>query len=193
MAFSLDQRRHAFTFDEYLSIADKSATRLELWEGTILDMSGGSPRHSAICANLVRALGQSLRGKPCRVYDANLRVRSLAADRVTYADAAVVCGPLEIDPDDATKQTVLNPTVLFEVLSPSTERDHRGAKLDAYKAIPSVRAVVLVAQDRVEVALHERGADGAWSASSLTEGAVELTSTGSTLVLGELYEDLPPA
>ena len=82
---------------------------------------------------------------------ANLRVRSIAARRSTDADASVVCGPLELDPSDATRQTVLNPTVLIEVQRPSTESDDRGPKLDCYKLISSVQAVLLVAQDENRV------------------------------------------
>ena len=104
------ERQHVFSFEEYAAIAGKSPARIEFWDGAILDMSGGSPRHSAICSNLMRILGGQLRGAPRRVFDANLRVRSIAGRRSTYADATVVCGPLELDPSDATRQTVLNPT-----------------------------------------------------------------------------------
>jgi Uma2 family endonuclease len=112
------ERQHVFSFEEYAAIADKSSVRIEFWDGAILDMSGGSPRHSAICSNIVRILGEQLRGAPCRVFDANLRVRSTTGHRSTYADATVVRGPLEIDPGDPTRQTVLNPTVLIQVQRP---------------------------------------------------------------------------
>ncbi|MBN1605189.1 MAG: Uma2 family endonuclease [Polyangiaceae bacterium] len=91
----------------------------------------GSPRHSAICSNIARILGTQLRGAPRRVCDANLRVRSVAADRSTYADATVVCGALELDPADRTQQTVLDPTVLIEVLSPSVLSFSRAPGLPA--------------------------------------------------------------
>ncbi len=191
MAFSIDERRHSFTFEEYLAIAERSQTRLEYWEGVVFDMSGGSPRHSAICANLLRLLGNQLRATPCRAYDANLRVRAVAANRATYADATVVCGDLELDPADKTKQTVLNPSVVVEVLSPSTERDDRGSKLDCYKTIASLQAVLLVAQDCVELTLHERQPDGLWSERTLREGTVELRSVGCSVEIAQIYEDLP--
>ena len=89
----------------------------------------------------------------------DLRVRSLLTNRATYADVTV-CGPLEVDPADKTKQTVLNPAVLIEVSSPSTAGDDRGPKLDCYRTIASVQAVVIVAQDRPEVIVHERRPDG---------------------------------
>lgn len=114
MAVPIAERRHVFSFEEYAGVAERSPTRIEHWEGAILDMSGGSPRHSAICRNVSRVLGAQLRGAPCRVFDANLRVRSIAANRATYADVTVVGGPLELDPADKTRQTVLNPSILIE-------------------------------------------------------------------------------
>jgi Uma2 family endonuclease len=193
MVAFVHDRRHDFSFEEYAEIAERSSTRIEWWEGAILDMSGGSPRHSAICHNIGRILGTQLRGGSCRAFDANLRVRSLAANRATYADVTIVCGPLEIDPADKTKQTVLNPTVLIEVQSPTTASDDHGPKLDAYKLIASVRAVILVAQDRAEVIVHERRADGSWRQAIHNEGKVEIPAAGCQLPLAEIYEDLPEA
>lgn len=187
------ERQHLFSFEDYATIAEQSARRVEFWEGAILDRSGGSPRHSAICNNLARILGSQLRGKPCRAFDANLRVRSIAANRATYADLTVVCGGLEIDPADKTRQTVLNPMVLIEVLSPSTESDDRGPKLDGYKLIGSVNAIVLVAQDQVHLVVHTRQADGSWLRTSHDAGVLELPAIGCHLPVAEIYEALPEA
>jgi Uma2 family endonuclease len=191
MVFSFDERRHVFSFEDYVDIAERSELRVEYWEGVIFDMSGGSPRHSAICRNILRAIANQLRGKTCSAFESNLRVRSLPANRATYADVTVVCGPLKIDPADRTKQTVLNPTVLIEVLSPSTESDDRGPKLDGYKLIASVQAVVLVAQDRPDVQVHTRRGDGSWAQARHGDGAVVLDAIGCRLLLDEIYEDLP--
>jgi len=185
------ERRHSFSFEEYVEVAELSEQRVEFWDGAILDMTGGSPRHSAICSNIARLLGVQLRGKPCRPFDSNLRVRSLRANRSTYADVTVVCGPLEIDPTDKTRQTVLNPSVLIEVLSPSTETDDRGAKLSSYKLIESVRAIVLVPPTGTEVILHTRGSDEAWPVTTHASGSVRLTAIDCELPLDEIYEDLP--
>jgi Uma2 family endonuclease len=191
MVVSAPERRHLFSFEEYADVAELSPNRIEFWEGTILDMSGGSPRHSAICSNILRILGTQLRGATCRAFDANLRVRSIAANRATYADVTVVCGALELDPADRTRQTVLNPSVLIEVQSPSTESDDRGPKLDAYKLIASVRAVLLVAQDRMHVTLHERQPDGSWAEAVHQGGAIVVAELGCRLPMTEIYEDLP--
>jgi Uma2 family endonuclease len=191
MVFAPTERGHVFSFDEYVEIADRSPNRVELWEGFILDMTGGTPRHSAICSNIGGILRNQLRGKPCRVFDANLRVRSLLANRTTYADVTVVCGDLELDPADRTRQTVLNPTVLIEGLSKSTASDDRGPKLDVYKTIASVQAVVLVAQNEPLVIVHERRADGSWAQASHAAGVVALPAIACSLPLAEVYEELP--
>ena len=102
-----------------------------------------------------------------------------------------MCGPLELDPSDKTRETVLNPTVLTEVLSPSTEGDDRGPKLDCYKLIASVTCVVLVTQDKPEVTLHEKRADGSWLTQTLENGTVLLRAVATELPLSEIYENLP--
>jgi Uma2 family endonuclease len=191
MVASAPERWHRFSFEEYAEVAALSPSRIEFWEGVVLDMSGGSPRHSAICSNILRIFGTQLRGKPCRAFDANLRVRSIAANRATYADVTIVCGALELDPADKSRQTVLNPSVLIEVQSPSTESDDRGPKLDAYKLIASVRAVLLVAQDSSQITLHERRPDGSWTVATHGAGTIDVLAVGCQLPVSEVYEDLP--
>jgi Uma2 family endonuclease len=105
----------------------------------------------------------------------------------------VVCGALELDPADKTGQTVLNPAVLIEVQSPSTESDDRGPKLDGYKLIGSVRAIVLVAQDEDDITVHERRPDSAWAEARYEEGVVELAAIGCKPSVAEVYEELPDA
>jgi Uma2 family endonuclease len=184
-------REHLFTFEEYVRIAEHSPTRLEFWDGVVLDMAGGTPRHSAICNNVGRILGSQLRGSACRAYDANLKVRSIVVNRATFADVTVVCGPLQLDPADRSGQTVLNPSILIEVHSPSTEADDCGPKLDCYKTIAGVKAVVLVSQDVRQITVHERQPDGRWSERNHAEGIVELQAVGAVLPMEEVYEDLP--
>jgi Uma2 family endonuclease len=98
-----------------------------------------------------------------------------------------------LDPADKAGQTVLNPSVLIEVQSPSTESDDRGPKLDAYKLIASVRAVLLVAQGRVHISMHERQPDGSWAQATHEGGTIDVTAIGCSLPLAEIYEDLPDA
>jgi Uma2 family endonuclease len=191
MAPSVAERLHSFSFAEYAEVAAHSPNRVEHWEGAILDMSGGSPRHSALCNNLGGILRAQLRGGSCRSFDSNLRVRSIAGNRATYADVTVVCGALELDPADRTGQTVLNPTVLVEVQSPSTETDDHGPKLDCYKTITSVQAIILVAQDTIHVTVHTKQMDGSFLRTAYESGVIELAAIGCRLSVAEIYEDLP--
>lgn len=115
------------------------------------------------------------------------------AKRATYADVTVVCGPLELDPLARTRQTVLNPSVLFEVLSPTTHRDDQGPQLESYRLIPSVQAVVLIAQDKPEISAHCRQPDGSWAAQTLVDGQLDLPAIHCQLVLAEVHEALPEA
>jgi Uma2 family endonuclease len=117
-------------------------------------------------------------------------VRVLATGRSTYPDATVVCGPIEGDPGDPSGATITNPTLLVEVLSPSTEEDDRGDKWRDYQQIPSLREYVLVSQKEQRVERYRRLASGSWQYDEVTAGALEL-STGAVLDLAMLYDGLP--
>jgi Uma2 family endonuclease len=120
---------HRFTFDEYVRLEEDSDIKHEFLEGRVWAMSGGTPAHAAIAANVTILLGNALRGKAYQAYSSDLRVRAQATGLGTYPDVTVVCGHLELDPEDPKKHTVTNPQVLVEVLSPSTEDYDRGEKL----------------------------------------------------------------
>ena len=127
-----------------------------------------------------------MEGKPCRVYGSDLRVRVLSTGLTTYPDASVVCGPLERDPEG--KNTVLNPTLVVEVLSPSTADYDRGEKREHYQQIPSLREIVLVAQDQRLIEVYRRGNDG-WSHHQAGPGeAIVLDSIPCRLDVDTLYD-----
>jgi Uma2 family endonuclease len=181
---------HRFTFQEYLQIEADSGIKHEFVAGHVLAMSGGSPDHAGITANIVRLLGNRLEGKPCRVFSPDLRVRVLATGFASYADATGICGVLELDPEDPKRHTAVNPKVLIEVLSPSTEDYDRGEKLGHYKRIPSLDEVVLVAFNRREVETVRRESDGSWSRHIAGDGeAVQLLSLACELPVAEIYRD----
>jgi Uma2 family endonuclease len=152
-------------------------------------MSGGSARHSLITANVIGELGNRLKGKPCRVYDSNLRVRIPKSVLYTYPDASVVYDAPQVDPDDPLKETVINPTVVVEILSPSTEAYDRGEKFSRYRQLDSLKQYVLVSQATPRVELFLRHGDGAWlfTAFAGTEANAQLPSLGITLALAEIY------
>jgi Uma2 family endonuclease len=150
-------------------------------------MAGGSPEHSAMIASLAAHLGNLVRGGRCRVHISDLRIRVSETGLATYPDVAVVCGPWQRDPDD--EHTVVNPTMIVEVLSPSTEAYDRGEKLEHYKRIASLRACLLVAQDRREVEIWSRDDEGPWARALVTNGALELSCLGGGVDVDAVYRD----
>lgn len=179
-------RRH-YTLEDYLSVEEMSSVRHEFVDGQILAMAGGTPEHAALGAAIVVLLGTKLRGKSCRPYSADLRLRVLATGLATYADAAVICGEPARDPSSPSHVT--NPTVLVEVLSRSTEEYDRGEKREHYERIESLKEYVLIAQDRRRVEVFHRSAGGAWEHHEYGSGAdFELPSLGLSLSTDELYD-----
>lgn len=181
---------HRFSFDEYVRLEEDSGIKHEYLDGSIFAMSGGTPEHAAVTANIARLLGNALDGKPRRVFSPDLRVRAQATGLATYADVTVICGEVELDPDDPKRHTALNPRVLVEVLSPSTEDYDRGEKLGNYKTIPSVEEVLLVSHDRREVEVVRREPDGSWSRHIARDGdAAPVRSLDCQLPVAAIYRN----
>lgn len=150
-------------------------------------MAGGTPAHAALQVAVPSLLFPQLRGGACRAHGADLRVRVLATGLATYPDVTIVCGPREVDPEDAN--TVVNPTVLVEVLSPSTEEYDRGGKFENYKLIPTLRNYVLVSASAREVEVWSRTPSNEWTVRSSVAGDVaDLPAIGARLSVDELYE-----
>lgn len=163
---------HRFSFEEYVDLVEDKGMKLEFLDGQVWAMSVGSVDHARSTANVSTMLSTALRGRPCAVYSPDLRVRANATGLATYADVTVICGQLELDPADPKGHTALNPRVIVEVLSPSTETYDRGEKLEHYKTITSLHEILLVAHDRREVEVLRREADGTWSRHVVPDGAV---------------------
>lgn len=179
-----------FSFDEYVALEEDAAVKHEFLDGRVWAMAGGTPEHAAVCANIVTLLGNALRGKPCRTYSSDLRVRVQATGLATYPDVAVIGDRLDLDPEDPKKLTATNPRVLVEVLSPSTEDYDRGEKLGHYKKIASLTEVVLVAHDLQEVEIVRREADGTWSGEIARAGDIaRLHSIEVDLPVAEIYRN----
>lgn len=176
-----------YTYAEYLALEAASNVKHEYLDGQIYGMAGGSPDHAALGATVVGLLFAQLVGGRCRVHDADLRVRVEATGLATYPDVTVVCGPRMLSSDDA--QAVTNPTLLVEVLSPSSEAYDRGEKFEHYRRISALRQYVLVSQSERRVEIHTRGDDDAWSASVVGDGEVaELSSIAARLDVRALYD-----
>ena len=181
------------TEDEYLAFENASPTKHELIHGRIVDMAGATPRHVAIVMNVIAALVPRLRGTGCRALASEQRIHVPATGLYTYPDVLVVCGALEMHPRDAI--TLLNPRLIVEVLSPSTEAYDRGAKFAHYRSIPSMRTYLLLSQDEPRAERFEKGDGAAWTIHEpVGRGAiVELPSIGVSIPVDELYVELPEA
>ena len=174
------------TYAEYLAAEAVSEVRHEYLNGEVWAMAGGTPEHAALALAVGSELRQALRGKPCRAYSADLRVRIVDTGLSTYPDVSVVCGQLETAPDD--KDAVTNPIVLVEVLSESTEGYDRGAKAAHYRRIPSLREYVLVSQAEPRIEVHRRAESGRWELLEARPGeTIELVSLGARLDVAAIY------
>lgn len=178
--------KKTWTPQEYLAWEQDQPVRHEYLHGEVFAMAGASAEHNDIVANLLRELGNALRDKPCRPRGSDQRVKIPETGLYTYPDALVVCGQPQYE--DEKRTTLLNPTVLVEVLSESTESYDRGKKFRHYRSIPSFRDYLLVAQDDVWVEHYVRAADGAWMLyDTLPGGTIALASCGVELRVDELY------
>lgn len=138
----LDQQ---YTFEEYLAFERQSETRHEFHDGRIVAMADGRPKHSQIAVNMNTALNVALRDKDCIGYDSDLKVRVAKANRGLYTDGMVVCGELEMYQNKV--DVITNPSLIIEVLSPSTERYDRTGRFKLYRQLPSYKEYVLIATD----------------------------------------------
>ena len=184
--------RKRYTEAEYLELEHESDIKHEYHDGEILAMAGASHAHIRISGTINRLLGNQLSGGPCEVYLSDMRVQSTAAKRYFYPDGSVVCGEPELLEDKTA--TLLNPTVVIEVLSPSTANYDRVEKFRYYRQIPSLQDYVLIAQDRPHIECFSRNAaaadDDAWTYRDAygLEASLAIPSIGCTLALAEVYE-----
>lgn len=180
--------RQRIAFDEYVRIENMSPIRHEWLDGSVWAMAGGTPEHAAVAVNVTTLLSNQLRGKPCRVFGSDLRLRVRATGLGTYPDASVICGKVQFDPQDAGKTTAINPRVVVEVLSPSTEQYDRKEKLEHYKKVPSLEEIVLISHSAKRVEIWRREKRG-WRSHEHTQGVAELQSIGCELSVAEIYRD----
>ena len=174
------------TYAEYVAAEAKSEIRHEFLNGEVWAMAGGTPEHSALAAAMIGELAMALRGRPCRTFTSDLRVRILDTGLSTYPDVSVVCGPLETAPDD--EDAITNPIVLVEVLSEATEAYDRGAKWAHYRRIHSLREYVLVSQAEPLVEVYRRAETGRWELLEARSGeTIELASLDVRLDVASVY------
>ena len=188
--------RPSLSFDDWLE-GERAAieARSEYIGGEVFAMTGASEPHNTVVMNIGSELRAQMKGRPCRVYANDMKVRIRGADAGTYPDLVALCGERELQ--DGRRDVLLNPTLIVEVLSDSTEAYDRGTKFALYRQIPSLQEYLLVSQGRVQVELYTRGPNDTWTLRDYrapTE-AVALASVGCTLALSEVYDkvDFEPA
>lgn len=179
---------HGVSYADYLRLEATGDAKHEWLDGVVYAMAGGTLEHSALSASVIASLTIALRGRPCRVFTSDARVRVRSTGLGTWPDASVACGSIEHDADDPN--ALANPLVLVEVLSDSTEDWDRGGKFAHYRRIPSLRDYVLVGQREPMVEHHFRNADGTWTTRDLGPGDVlRLTGVAAEITVEEIYRD----
>lgn len=178
-----------YTPEEYLTLERKATYKSEYVDGEIFAMAGGSREHIRITLNISRRLDELLETKSCEVYPTEMRVRILRR-RYYYPDVVVVCGDAHYE--DAEFDTLLNPTVIFEVLSKTTEDYDKGEKADFYRALPSLQDLVFVSQKTYHVQHYNRRSSNDWFMMQYhqLEDILILNSIGCQLTLAEIYRRL---
>jgi len=178
------------TPEEYLEIEDAAEYKSEYFQGEMFAMAGATYEHNLIAGNIGYQLTGQLRGRPCTVCPSDMRIHIPRTGLYTYADAVVICGEPRFLSQN--RMNLLNPTVIVEVLSPSTEAYDRGRKFEHYQSIDSLREYLLVSSDRVSVTLHRRQSENQWLLITATEleSHIQLESAGCRLLLRDLYEKI---
>jgi Uma2 family endonuclease len=176
-----------YTAEEYLALERKAEHKSEYVNGMIISMAGVSRSHSLIVVNLGREVSRQLVGRPCEAHTSDMRVRVGATGLYTYPDLVAVCGEALFD--DEHFDTLLNPTVIVEVLSPSTEAYDRGEKFAHYRRLESLQEYVLVAQDKVRIESYVRkGTQWLMSEAGRLDDKVRLESIGCEFTLRDVYD-----
>ncbi len=177
--------------EDYLAFEDKSLDKHEFFDGEIFAMAGASRQHNDLNKNLGGEIFPQLKGSTCNTYSSDMRVKVPRTGFYTYPDYVIVCGVPEFE-TILGLDTLLNPVVVFEILSRTTEAFDRDLKFQHYKTIPSFREYVLIGQDRVQVLQFVRQQDETWEQTILIRPAEELvlSSVPVRLTLADLYRDV---
>jgi Uma2 family endonuclease len=180
-------RLHLHTYADYVALEQTSSTKHEFFDGEIYAMAGGTEEHSALSAEILWQLRNAIGDRPCRVHTSDLRLYVEAIGLATFPDVSVICGPL-VQHGPSPQSTALNPSILVEVTSDSSEAYDTGFKLDAYKRIPSLQDYIVVSHRERRITIHHREASGNWTTSvGIRGGTVELASLATVLKIDEVY------
>lgn len=177
------------TPQEYLAMERASEEKHEYYDGRVLAMSGAGAKHNLIASNLVGKISSSLEGKDCRILFSEMRVSTAEQDAYMYPDALIVCGGLELEDDKF--DTLLNPAVIFEILSPSTRSIDKGRKLFFYQQIPSLKEYIMIDSLKRFIQLARKKNDGGWvfENNSDPDSSLYIQTIDFTLSMDEIYKD----
>jgi Uma2 family endonuclease len=184
------QSMKQWTAAEYLAFERQHPEKHMFVEGTVILQAGGSRAHAIISANVLSNIHQQLLSRSCTAYGSDMRIAIPKAKRYVYADVTVACEFSQFE--DGEEDNLTNPTLIVEVLSPSTERDDRGKKFLAYQTIPSFQEYLLIAQDSIFIEHFVRHTNTLWMFEAITDPTAEinLASIGCRLSVARIYEKL---
>jgi Uma2 family endonuclease len=176
--------------EEYLAVERESTARHEYIAGKVYAMAGGSEQHNLIMGNVYASLHAQLRRRQCTIYPSDMKVAILSVPRYTYPDISVVCGEAQFS--DTKRDTLLNPTILIEVLSPSTQKQDRGPKFTQYWTLPSLREYILIDQESHRLERYARHPEKPgiflFTVYTAVDDEVFLDAISCTLLLTDVYE-----
>lgn len=177
-----------YTPEEYLALERQADYKSEYFAGEIFAMTGASRKHNLVAGNVLASLHAQLKGRPCEIYPSDMRVKVSPTGLYTYPDVVIICG----DPafDDDRKDTLLNPTVLVEVLSKSTASYDRGEKFEHYRKLNSLAEYLVIAQDKHHLEHYVRQPDNQWLLSETDDmqATIHLRSIECNLALLDIYD-----
>ncbi len=178
------------TVEEYLAFERASESKHEYYDGDVFAMTSGTPAHSLIASNFIREAGNVLKGRPCVVYTSDLRVKVNPSGLYTYPDVTIVCREQLFD--DELRDTLVNPSVIVEVLSKSTASYDRGPKSKHFRKVESLQALIFIEQESPAVEVYRRQSDGNWILSDATEltDSTAIEPIGILIPLAEIYRNV---
>jgi Uma2 family endonuclease len=183
------RRIHRYTYADYVALEMDSTTKHEFLDGEIYALTAGSEEHSALAAATVHALVNAVGDRSCRVHTSDLRIYIEAVGLATFPDVSVICGPLQ-QHAASPEATALNPLILVEVTSDSSEDYDTGTKLESYRTIPTLREYVIVSHRERRITVHMRPDGGAWSTRvAMSGGHVKIASLTAELSVDEIYRN----
>ena len=181
------RRHHRYTYNDYVALELYSSTKHEFLDGEIYAMAGGSEEHSALAVKVLSIFDGAIGDRPCRVHGSDLRIYVEAVGLAAFPDGSVICGPLH-QHEASPKSTAINPTVLLEVTSDSSEQYDSVDKLEYYRTISALRDYVIVSHRERRIAVHSRNETGDWiTRVAISGGRVAVESIGAQLVVDQVY------